>query len=202
MQTTILSEPTSASTIVKSLIPVLCVILGAVLGQGAAFLQKWLEYRRIIRGLDEELKDLATRAKDLGKKYEDRLRECHKKTPPSLFPTNLQNPIYTKYYVDVCHKMDHNRRLSFQYIHGVANGFNEKILIEKELFERYFKKKDSKILERWENEILRQCRTLWMLEKNIELSLDKKKEPVRDKLDQIRFNNEWQEEEIRLRRAL
>lgn len=114
----------SDEDLLKIVISVASAFVGWILAQLTSGLKTWLQRRKVLKLLLEELRDLDTEINRLYFFYARQL-EIHGAMGVSSESTaGLSNPIYRNYYKDALLSLNQEQRISYQMIHSLVDLVN------------------------------------------------------------------------------
>jgi hypothetical protein len=141
-----MADPVSWPSVVEK---IALVLLGWFLGWGAELIREYRNLRKLKKALLEELKDLQVRLREAEIGYAGELQLYSNGIVNTAVATDIQHPIYTHNYKDVCSKLNRDQRRSYEYIHAQIDAFNELIDREQEMITEYYAKPSNTRLENW-----------------------------------------------------
>lgn len=114
----------SNEDLLKILIGVASAFAGWILAQLTSSLKTWLQRRKILKFLLEELTDLDTEINRLYFFYARQLEIHGAMGVSSESAAGLSNPIYRNYYKDAILSLNQKQRISYQMIHSLVDLVN------------------------------------------------------------------------------
>lgn len=108
----------------KALLSLLSVIVGWFLAQGTTLISTWWKTRRLKKALLTELDDVAHRLAMVERFYGRKLQIYALDGVEVDATVKLTNPIYSKYYPEICFKLNRAQRSSYELIHGYVEIIN------------------------------------------------------------------------------
>lgn len=109
---------------VKAALPVACVFLGWLLGQGAIVIRDWRSRRRLKKGLETELEDLRSELRRVTMIRQRQLQVLTLGGIEAAYPTPINNFFYKHHFKDVFAHLNREQRLSYQHIHSAVDMVN------------------------------------------------------------------------------
>jgi hypothetical protein len=119
----------SYDDLTKVVIGVTSAFVGWILAQFTSFVKSWIQRRKIVKLLNEELNDISSQVDRLLFFYTRELQIYGAKCIDHSNMVGITSPIYNNYYKDAILSLSKSQRMSFQMIHSLVD-YGNKILEE------------------------------------------------------------------------
>lgn len=174
----------------KVIVSLISVVVGWLLAQGTVFAKDQWQFRKLKKGLEQELEDIADQMRRVELIYTGHLQvfAANGIDPSSTIP--IPNHFFKHHYKDIFSRLNHSQRLSYQLIHASLELFNAQneafIKFTEEAYRKHLESKDKgtpelqMALKLWGDQV----KVLYMNVKNIlwhiEYHLEHREDPAFD----------------------
>ncbi len=170
-------EPESVSSTLKTILPLIGVALGWLLGIGSSFIMIWWKNRELKKALISELFSLHESLKNLHLSYARDLQMFAVGRVERSSPIRVAHAIYENHYKDICYKLNQNQRQSYELVHEHINSFNNSLQEQQAAVTEYALKPSREAAMRWGSIIEAQYVNVRVIHFHITRHLNNKKNP-------------------------
>lgn len=172
-----MNETEPVTTALKTVLPLVGVFIGWLLGIGSGFIMIWWKNRELKKALVSELYSLHESLKYLHHNYSRDLQLLALGKVDNGIPIKVPHAIYENHYKDICYKLNQNQRQSYQLIHEHINSFNDSLATQHSAVKEHSAGPSQDTLIRWGSIIEAQYTNVRVIHWHITRHLNNEKNP-------------------------
>ncbi len=148
-----MQEVVHQESVLKTILPLIGVFVGWLLGLSTNFIMIWWKNRELKKSLLEELLSIVDSLENLHLGYARSLQHVAIRRVELDISTGITHPIYENHYGDICHRLTREQRQSYEIIHGLIDLFNKRLDVEGDAVTEYSKEPKQETFMRWASQI-------------------------------------------------